>query len=414
MILENKVLTNMLYKYKGMTKQGKNAKGSIEASTMDEAKQKLKTQGIFYQSIHETSQINVKNFAKREMPGPLLSSFAKELSSYLNSGMAVLTAIKLIEGQHKKEKKYASFLGSLKTMIEEGKSLYHALSSQSVYGMPDFFLQSINVAGQSGKMVSVLINMGTFFSSQAKVKKQVGNAMAYPFFIFLVAIGMTSFLIAFVVPKITGIFKDTGQELPPITQFVLGISDFLSSNYIILIIGFISIIAGFKSAYKFSFSYKKAYDGFVLKLPVIGELIQNHELGRFSYILGLMLNSGVSYAHAVKLATTTFNNAAFRESFETAAERVIEGNKLSHSLQRGKGVLPKRNFMQALALGEESSEVANILSNIAELYQEENDDKIKLLLSLLEPFMMLFIGLIVGVIVAAMLLPIFSMNLGAT
>ena len=404
----------MLYKYKGITKQGKNAKGSIEASTIDEAKQKLKMQGIFYQSIQETSQINVKNFAKREMPGPLLSSFAKELSSYLNSGMAVLTAIKLIEGQHKKEKKYAAFLGSLKTMIEEGKSLYHALSSQSSYGMPDFFLQSINVAGQSGKMVSVLINMGTFFSSQAKVKKQVANAMAYPFFIFLVAIGMTSFLIAFVVPKITGIFKDTGQELPPITQFVLGISDFLSNNYIILIIGFVAIIAGFKSAYKFSSAYKKAYDGFVLKLPVIGELIQNHELGRFSYILGLMLNSGVSYAHAVKLATSTFNNAAFRESFETASERVIEGNKLSHSLQRGKGVVPKRNFMQALALGEESSEVANILSNIAELYQEENDDKIKLLLSLLEPMMMLFIGLVVGVIVAAMLLPIFSMNLGAS
>ena len=404
----------MLYKYKGITKQGKNAKGSIEASTIDEAKQKLKMQGIFYQSINETSQINVKNFAKREMPGPLLSSFAKELSSYLNSGMAVLTAIKLIEGQHKKEKKYASFLSSLKTMIEEGKSLYHALSSQSVYGMPDFFLQSINVAGQSGKMVSVLINMGSFFSSQAKVKKQVGNAMAYPLFIFLVAIGMTGFLIAFVVPKITGIFKDTGQELPEITQFVLGVSDFLSANYIVLILGFVSIIVGFKSVYKYSYGFKKSYDGFVLKLPVIGELIQNHELGRFSYILGLMLDSGVSYAHAVKLATTTFNNSAFRESFEIASERVIEGNKLSHALQRGKGVLPKRNFMQALALGEESSEVANILSNIALLYQEENDDKLKLLLSLLEPIMMLFIGLVVGVIVAAMLLPIFSMNLGAT
>ena len=403
----------MLFKYKGLTKQGKNAKGSIEASTIEEAKQKLKSQGIFYQTLQETSQITKKNFSQREMPGPLLSSFAKELSSYLNSGMAVLTAIKLIEGQHKKEKKYASFLSSIKTMIEEGKSLYHALGSQSVYSMPDFFLQSINVAGQSGKMVSVLINMGSFFSSQAKVKKQVANAMAYPMFIFIVAIGMTAFLIAYVVPSITGIFKDTGQELPELTQFVLGISDFLSSNWILLMAGFIGTIVGFKLIYKHIYGFKRAYDGFMLKMPVIGELIQNHELGRFSYILGLMLNSGVSYAHAVKLATTTFSNTAFRESFENAAERVIEGNKLSHSLQRGKGVLPKRNFMQALALGEESSEVASILSNIAELYREENEDKLKMLLSLLEPFMMLFIGLLVGVIVAAMLLPIFSMNLGA-
>jgi len=404
----------MLFKYKGLTKQGKSVKGTIEASAIDEAKQKLKTQGIFYQNIQETSQISKSNFSQREMPGPLLSSFAKELSSYLNSGMTILTAIKLIEGQHKKEKKYSSFLSSLKTMIEEGKSLYHALGSQSVYYLPDFFLQSINVAGQSGKMVPVLIQMGTFFSSQAKVKKQVGNAMAYPLFIFMVAIGMTGFLIAFVVPKITGIFKDTGQELPEITQFVLNVSDFLSANYVILIVGFISTIIIFKMSYKHIFSFKKAYDGFMLKIPVIGELIQNHELGRFSYILGLMLNSGVSYAHAVKLATTTFANAAFRESFEIASEKVIEGNKLSHALQRGKGILPKRNFMQALALGEESSEVASILTNIAELYREENDDRLKLLLSLLEPFMMLFIGLVVGVIVAAMLLPIFSMNLGAS
>ena len=403
----------MLFKYKGITKQGKSAKGSIEASSIEEAKQKLKAQGIFYQEISESSQINLKNFSQRQMPGPLLSSFAKELSSYLNSGMTVLTAIKLIEGQHKKEKKYTSFLASLRTMIEEGKSLHHALASQSVYSMPDFFLQSINVAGQSGKMVPVLIQMGTFFSSQAKVKKQVSNAMAYPLFIFIVAILMTGFLIAFVVPKITGIFADTGQELPDITKFVLGLSDFLIANWGVIVVGFLGTIFSFKLAYKHFYRFKKVYDSLMLKMPVIGELIQNHELGRFSYILSLMLDSGVSYAHAVKLATTTFSNASMKESFESASERVIEGNRLSTSLQRGKGMLPKRNFMQALALGEESSEVASILSNIAALYREENDDRLKMLLSLLEPFMMLFIGLVVGVIVAAMLLPIFSMNLGA-
>ncbi len=403
----------MLYKYKGITKDGKNISGTIEASSEDEAKQKLKSQGIFYKELKTTKEITFKNFSKREMPGPLLSSFAKELSSYLNSGMAILTAIRLIEDQHQKEKKYASFLASLRTMIEEGKSLYHALNSQSVYSMPDFFLQSINVAGQSGKMVPVLIQMGNFFSTQAKIKKQVGNALAYPMFIFIVAIGMVGFLITFVVPKITGIFKDTGQELPPITQFVLNISDFLSNHYISLILGIIGVIILFKLSYNYIYSFKKIYDSFVLKIPVIGSLIQNHELGRFSYILSLMLESGVSYAHAVKLATTTFNNVAFKEAFEEASHRVIEGNKLSHALQRGRGVKPKRNFMQGLALGEESSEVAQILSNIAILYQEENDDKLKLLLSLLEPFMMLFIGGIVGIIVSAMLLPIFSMNLGA-
>jgi general secretion pathway protein F/type IV pilus assembly protein PilC len=403
----------MLYRYKGITKQGKSVSGTIEASGEDEAKQKLKIQGIFYKEIIQTKEINLKNFSQREMPGPLLSSFAKELSSYLNSGMAILTAIRLIEDQHRKEKKYASFLSSLRTMIEEGKSLYHALNSQSVYAMPDFFLQSINVAGQSGKMVPVLIQMGDFFSTQAKIKKQVGNALAYPMFIFIVAIGMVGFLITFVVPKITGIFADTGQELPDITKFVLSISDFLSNHYVGLMLGVVGTIIGFKLAYKYIYPFKRFYDGFVLRLPIVGELVQNHELGRFSYILSLMLASGVSYAHAVKLATSTFSNSAFKEAFEEASVKVIEGNKLSHALQRGKGIKPKRNFMQGLALGEESSEVAQILSNVAILYREENDDKLKLLLSLLEPFMMLFIGGVVGIIVSAMLLPIFSMNLGS-
>ena len=170
------------------------------------------------------------------MPGELLSTFSKELSSYLNSGMTILTAIKLLENQHEGEKRYVSFLNSIKTMIDEGKSLYNALHAQKVYALPDFFLQSLNVAGQSGKMVEVLTNMGNFFSAQNKVKKQVKGAMTYPAIIFTVAIGMTSFLIAFVVPKITEIFEDTGQELPPITQFVLALSDFLTSHYIAIIV----------------------------------------------------------------------------------------------------------------------------------------------------------------------------------
>jgi general secretion pathway protein F/type IV pilus assembly protein PilC len=297
-------------------------------------------------------------------------------------------------------------------MIDEGKSLYIALSTQKIYALPDFFLQSINVAGQSGKMIEVLTNMGNFFSAQSKIKKQVGNALAYPIFIFTVAIGMSGFLITFVVPKITGIFKDTGQELPPITQFVLGVSDFLSHHYIALLIGLVLMITGFKLAYAKSGGFKKWVDTIMLKMPILGTLIQNYELGRFSYILSLMLDSGVSYAHGIKLAATTFNNRALSDLFESASKKVLEGNKLSNALQMAKGVKLKRNFMQALALGEESSEVATILNNISKLYYEENEDRLKLLLSLLEPVMMLFIGLVVGVIVAAMLLPIFSMSLG--
>jgi general secretion pathway protein F/type IV pilus assembly protein PilC len=126
-----------------------------------------------------------------------------------------------------------------------------------------------------------------------------------------------------------------------------------------------------------------------------------------------MLDSGVSYAQAVQLASTTFGNRALRQLFDQAGQKVLEGNKLSNALYLSKGVKLKRNFMQSMALGEESSEVASVMLNLSKLYNEENEDRLKLLLSLMEPLMMLLIGGIVGVIVMAMLLPIFSMNLGA-
>ena len=250
----------MLYKYKGFDKTGKKVKGTVNASSIEEAGQKLRNLGIYYEGLNATKEFSLESLSQRQMDATMLSNFSKELSSYLNSGMTILTAIKLLENQHEGEKRYVSFLNSIKTMIDEGKSLFNALNAQKVYRLPDFFLQSLNVAGQSGKMVEVLTNMSEFFSAQNRVKKQVKGAMTYPTIIFVVAIAMTSFLIAFVVPKITGIFEDTGQALPPITQFVLDLSDFLIANYIYLIVGIVLFIISFKVAYAKIDSFHRIID----------------------------------------------------------------------------------------------------------------------------------------------------------
>jgi len=403
----------MLYKYRGYNRSGVRVKGVLTAGSLEEVKSMLQAEGIRYDQLTESRESLFRQLMSREMPGSLLSEYSRELSSYLGSGMTLITALKLMENQHKGEKHYTAFLSEIRTHVEEGQSLYKALSTQKIYTLPDFFLQSLNVAGQSGKMVEVLRNMGNFFSVQSKVRKQVTNAMAYPLFIFVVAMGMTGFLISFVVPKITGIFEDTGQELPGITRFVLSLSDFLSSHYPALLVGLIVLIALFKIFYSHWIGFRKGVDRMILRIPIFGTLVQNHELARFSYILSLMLDSGVSYAQAVQLASTTFSNHALQDLFARASEKVIEGNKLSNALYLTQGAPIKRNFLQSLALGEESSEVASVMRNLSELYSEENEDRLKLLLSLMEPLMMLLIGGIVGVIVMAMLLPIFSMNLGA-
>ncbi|MFT7824431.1 MAG: type II secretion system F family protein [Sulfurimonas sp.] len=402
----------MLFKYKGFDKSGKRVKGTVTASSIEEASQKLRSESIYHEGLAPTKGFSFEAFSIRHMPTVLLSSFSKELSSYLGSGMTILTAIRLLEKQHEGEKRYLSFLNAVRTMIEEGKSLYHALNTQKVYLLPEFYLQSLNVAGQSGKMIEVLTNMANFFSAQNRIKKQVGNAMVYPAVIFVVAIGIISFLLAVVVPKITQIFEDSDRELPDITQFVLAISDFLVGHYLIIFVSLVLFVILIKLSYAKIDLFRSISDAVFLKIPLLGSLIQNHELGRFSYILSLMLDSGIAYAQAVQFAKATFGNQALKLLFDQASAKVLEGNKLSNALLLTKGVALKRNFMQSLALGEESSEVGSVLRNLSKLYTEENEDKLKILLSLINPVMMLIIGAFVGIIIAAMMLPIFNMTQG--
>ncbi len=405
----------MLFKYKGLNKEGKRTRGTISASSAEEAKSKLRAQGIFYDALQEARAFSLEGLSgRRTMPNTLLSNFSKELASYLNAGnMTILTALKLMEKQHKKEKNYYAFLNAAKTMVDEGKPLSVALGEQKIYTLPTFFLQSVKVAAQGGKMVEVLTNMSQFFASQSRIRQQVINAMIYPLFILTVAVGMTVFLLIYVVPKITGIFEDTHQELPGITQFVLGASHFLGQHYVGIMVGtLLAIIVG-KIAYSKIRPFHYMVDALMLRLPIVGKLAQNHELGRFSYIIALMLDSGVPYTQAVTLASSTFGNLAIRDLFEEVSQKVTEGNKLSNALYSSKGVALKSNFLQTLALGEESSNVASVMGNLSALYSEENEQGIDRLLKMVEPVMMLLIGGIVGVIVMAMLLPIFSMSLGA-
>ncbi len=405
----------MLFKYKGLNQEGKRTKGTISASSLEDAKTKLRSQGVFYDTLQEARGFSFEGFgSRRTMPNTTLSNFSKELASYLNAGnMTILTALKLMEKQHKKEKKYYAFLNATKTMVDEGKPLAVALDEQKVYALPTFFLQSVKVAAQGGKMVEVLTNMSHFFASQSRIRQQVINAMIYPMFILIVAIGMTVFLLIYVVPKITGIFEDTHQELPGITQFVLGASHFLGQHYVGIMVGLLLAIVIGKLAYSRFRPFHYMVDAMMLRLPIVGKLTQNHELGRFSYIISLMLDSGVPYTQAVTLASSTFGNLAIRDLFEGVTQKVTEGNKLSNALYATKGVRLKSNFLQTLALGEESSNVASVMGNLSALYAEENEQGIDRVLKMVEPVMMLLIGGIVGVIVMAMLLPIFSMSLGA-
>ena len=403
----------MIFKFKGIGSDGKKVSDKIEAISLEEAKSKLKSKNIIYQSISEDSPGFFDNFEfsrKYKISAKELSSLSRELSMYIRSGITIVSALKIIQSHYEKNQKIKLFLTTVSTHLDEGKDFYTALQTQSVIELPEFFKHSIKVSENGGLLDDVLMELSRFLKEQDRINKEIKSAFAYPTFMIVVSLLMISFMLSFVVPQITGIFESMDQELPTPTIVVITMGDFFNDNFTTILGVIFILIAAFTILMKKSYSFAYGVHKLLLKLPLFGEIIQKSELARFSYIAALLTRSGVPFVQTVNLSANILNNLVLKELFIEASKKVVEGKLLSKALNESKTQIDHA-FVQSIALGEETSEVENVLTNMSELYFEENRDKISTLLTLLEPALMLFVGGSIGFIVAAMLLPIFSMSI---
>lgn len=403
----------MIFKYKGINSEGKNVSDKVEALTLEEAKSKLKAQGIIYKSIIEDSASffdNLEFSRKYKISAKELSSLSRELSMYIRSGITIVAALKIIQSHYEKNKKLKLFLTTVSTHLDEGKDFYTALDMQSIVILPDFFKHSIKVSENGGLLDEVLMELSRFLKEQDRINKEIKSAFAYPSFMIIVSLLMIAFMLSFVVPQITGIFENMDQELPITTIVVIAMGDFFNNNFTTILGVIFSSVIIFSVMMKKSHAFAYGVHKILLKLPLFGEIAQKSELARFAYIAALLTRSGVPFVQTVNLSANILNNIVLKELFVEASKQVVEGKLLSKALLSSKTKVDYA-FIQSIALGEETSEVENVLTNMSELYFEENRDKISTLLTLLEPALMLFVGASIGFIVAAMLLPIFSMSI---
>jgi len=403
----------MIFAYKGINAEGKKVSNKIEAASLQEAKSKLKAQGVIYRSLEEEapSLFSGVNFSRRYRISPNeLSQLSRELAMYIRSGISIVGALKIIQSQYLHKKKIYLFLKTISTYLDEGKNFYSALDEQKIIILPEFFTQSIRVSESSGILDEVLLELSRFLKEQDRIAKEIKSAFAYPTFMILISLFMVGFMLAFVVPQITGIFEGMGQELPTATRFVIALGDFFNNNFTLLAVLFILIVGLHTTFMNYAPKYKYAVHSIVLKLPLFGEVAMKSELGRFAYVGSLLVRSGVPFVQTINLAANILDNVVLRGVFLEASKKVVEGKRLSLALSESTYKLDQ-SFIQAIAVGEETSEIEPVLINISELYFEDNRDKIGLILSLLEPMLMLFVGGAIGFIVAAMLLPIFSMSI---
>lgn len=395
----------MLYRYKAFTKEGKTHKGTIQAGNEAEAKVKLKGQELFVVELEEKKEF--KLFTPK-LPVSDLAIISRDLALYLRAGIQISYALNLIKSSY--EKKSYDFLEAVMTLVNEGNSFYNSLKTQKIYILPAFYLESVKVAEENGFLDKVLIDLSKFLLDQEKVKSQIVSSMTYPAFLLVVALNMVFVMLTYIVPQIVTMFENLDQELPTITKVVLAISNFLQDNIVIVIAVILLSLISFISALKLSLGFKQKVDAFLLKTPFFGSLILRDELAKFSHIVALLSTSGVTFTKAIYLASSTMNNLVIKNAFLESSTKVVEGQKLSSTLAKYK--LVNKSFIQALVLAEETSQVKEVLNSISVSYFEDNGEKIKRFLGLFEPFLMLFIGGIIGVIIVAMLLPIFSINIG--
>ena len=403
----------MIYRYKGIDQEGHKVNDRIEASSLSEAKSKLRHQKILYSSIKEEHPFAPwrigKRGAKKATPREL-ADLSRELATYIRSGISITQALRILASHYAKKQNIALFLSEVSALLDEGKSFYASLSEQKVLKLPEFYIQSIKVSEDGGILDEVLLELSSYLKEQEQLAKEIRSAFAYPAFMVAVSVVMIAFMLTFVVPQITTIFASMHQELPTPTKIVIALADILTHHYMLILGMLFGASALFMLARAKSSRFRAAIDHLLLHLPLFGKLIERNELARFAYMASLLVRSGIPFVQTINLSANILNNRIIQALFLQASKEVVEGKRLSRALLQGRYKIDY-SFIQTIALGEETSRVEQVLSNISNLYFEENRDTIALLLSLLEPMLMLFVGASIGFIVTAMLLPIFSMSI---
>ncbi len=396
----------MIFSYIGYDKNGKKVKNTITAENNAEATSILTQKGLMIESIKEQ-----KIWFTPKIKGAELSLICRNLSIYLKSSIPLYKAITLLENSYEGNKKTTLWLQNVGKDLKSGMSFYEALQNQKIYKLPDYFVYSVNMAEKSSNLTNTLLDLSDFISGVERLKSEVTKAFVYPGFIMLIAIVLVNFMLVSIVPNIVNIFESTGGELPAATVMTLSISHFFQEWGMLLFIAmtlffmFIGFMLSKKGKFKFT------VDTIILKIPLIKTIMMNFELGRFCRVSSLLLKSGVPFAQTIHFSSQIFSNLALKKVFEEVSQKIIEGKPFFEAVKSQNSIKIPADFLSAVAIGEDSSELPFTLETLSHFYEINNKDKISILLSLLEPILMVFIGGIIGFLVISMLLPIFSISI---
>lgn len=402
-----------VFEYVALDEKGRQRKGFVDAPGIAAARQKLREENVYPVEINQATDKKETALAGvfkiniwQRVPANDVSMFTRQLSTLLGAGMPLVPSLSILMKQAKNPLLKKS-LAQIREQVNEGKSLTESMSNFPQI-FPPFYLNMVRAGEASGTINLVLERLADFSENQQTLMNKIRSALAYPLIMFFMGSAVIFLLMAFVVPKITGIFSDMHQTLPLITIILIAISNFLKSFWWLILILLAAGVAAFKYMTTGTEGGRHMWDNTKLKIPVWGQVNQKIAIARFSRTLATLLQSGVPLLSAMEIVRNVVNNIIIGEAISKASKDLEEGKGLSGPLTQS-GIFPPL-VIEMIAVGEQSGTLERMLNRIATAYETEAQSDIMVMTSLLEPVMILVMGLGVGFIVVSILLPIFEMN----
>ncbi len=383
-----------IYKFRGFAADGSERKGTVQADGLKDAIARLRRDGIIPKDIASQAVTGKRRFFFRGK-GEKLSQLTRQLSILLASGVSLNDSLRSLAEENAGF--WKSLLVDLREKLSSGSSLSKAMETHAGI-FPEFYIRMVQAGEKGGMLDDVLMRLADFLEKELAIRSKVTNAMVYPLFMFSIGIIVLSFVFTFVVPKIVVIFENARSSLPFITVVLIAISKFFQSFWWAMIILAFGLYYGGKRVRE---RRPELFDSLFLKIPLSRSLY----ISRFTRIFGFLLSGGVPLIAALDLASKSTGNSVLRGILSRAGSKITEGAGVAASLEELPPVL-----RQMISTGEKSGQLPQLLERAADSYEEEFSKKVDVMLTLLEPSMIVVMGLVVGFIVFAVLLPIFEMN----
>ncbi|MEN6617355.1 MAG: type II secretion system F family protein [Syntrophorhabdus sp.] len=395
-----------VYQWEGRSLSGENQKGTTKAGSPDELRAALRKDGTILTSATETKDAKKQSFnPQKKIPNLEILLFTRQLSTMITSGLPLVQSLDIL-GNQIENKDFRGIVREIKEKIEGGSRFADALRDYPKC-FDELFINLVVAGEEGGLLDTVLQRLAMYIEKTEKLKKKVKSAMIYPIAIIVVALGVVLVLLIFVIPVFEKMFKEMNAELPAPTVVVIQMSQIVKSNWYIIMGSIVGFILGLKYYYK-SENGHRTIDRLILKLPLFGVLAIKASVARVTRTLATLLMSGVAILESMLIVARVAGNKIVEEAILVARARISEGRTMAEPLEQA-GIFPPM-VVQMVQVGESTGALDSMLNKIADFYEDDVDNLVGNLTAMMEPMIMMFLGVILGGLIIAMYLPIFKLG----